>query len=101
LALPRLVWLILHLHPVGAVVVKDLAPGIEQIDDSVLDAPQAFIALSFIGKWLFSNPVQEHLHKFLFKVHSDFRDLFNSPRGREIRFGVTSQGDQGTGKAAV
>ena len=43
-----LVPLILHRHPVGAVVVKDRAPRVEQVPDAILNASQPLFAFGLV-----------------------------------------------------
>ena len=59
LGLLQLVLLVLHGDPGGAVVLEDLAPGVEQVHDPVLHAAQALLPLGFVRERLLAHALEE------------------------------------------
>src|SRR5436853_3857977 len=75
----QLVLLVLQLHSDRQVVIEDLAPGVEQVDDPVLDAPQTFLPLGFVSERLLAYAGEERLEELALKGGPHPRDLLDPP----------------------
>jgi hypothetical protein len=71
--------LVLHIHAGGTIVFEDLAPCVEQIDNSILNAAQSFFPFGFIRKWPLSYPFKKTIKKSALE-HTDAR-LQRNARG--------------------
>ena len=85
LGLLQFVLLVLHANTGGAIVFEDLAPGVEQIHDSVLNAAQSFFPLSFVRKRLLAYTFEKTIEKPALELRSNVRNPLYSLRRGKLR----------------
>ena len=93
--------LVLHRHPVTAVVVADRAPGIEQVADAVPNAAQPFGTFGVVPEGLLADPCPECVEQQRFERRAFHLDAFHPLRRRHRRPGVAGQRHQRSRKAPV
>ena len=97
----QLVLLILHRYAGSMIVVEDFAPGVEQFDDPVLNATEAFFPLRFIRKRLLPDALEECIEKPSLQPCTNARDQFSSLRRCQLGHDVTGQPHEGASKSTV
>ena len=83
------------------VAVEDVLPRVEQVNDPVLDAAQAFLAFELVSQRLRVDPVLERVEKAALDLRAHVVDLLSPPWRRQPRLGVAGQSDECAREAAV
>ena len=97
----QFVLLVLQLHAIRAVVLEDLAPRIEQIDDAALNTAQALVALILILDWLLAHAIQEKMEEPSFQLRPHVTNVFNALRWRHPWLDMARQCNESSGKSPI
>ena len=88
--------------PAPTVVVDDLPPGVEQVDNSVLHAPQTLLALVLVRERLRAHPLEERVEQVTTRAPRRTSPIFSTPRGgSSVGSDMAREADERAGKATI